>query len=221
MSILQIGSTVTGFDNAMPTSLTVSYTQAAGSNRVLLVIVGTEPDATHDSVTFDGVALTKEADSFRVAQRRTTLWYLAGPNVTTANIVITLGAAADVGMIAHSWEEVNQSTVFNASAINNNDPPPDSDGNPTITVASAAGELAIDGFAHDDETNPVPAGGQTELADLNIPGDMQMASSRKDGAAPNVTFDWTMSPNDWTAVAGSLNPAAPPVVPDQPIQMVM
>lgn len=222
MTILQIGSTVTGFDNAMPTSLTVSYTQAAGSNRVLLVIVGTEDDSTHDTVTFDGVSLTKEVDSVRAGQRRCSLWYLAGPNVTTANIVISLGSAGDVGMIAHSWQEVNQSTVFNASAVNNDSSPPAAAGDPTITVDSASGELAIDGFGHDDDNvDPVPAGGQTELGDLQIVGDFRMASSRKDGAAPDVTFNWTMDANDWVAVAGSLNPAAPPVAPDQAIQMVL
>lgn len=209
MTISQVGATTVDSDNASPTSLTTSRTQSAGTDMVLLVILSTEPDVTHDSVTFDGVSMTKEVDSARVSQRRTSLWYLAGPNVTTANIVASLGGAGDVSLIAHSWDNVNQATPIAASAINDNDPPPDSNGDPTITVASAVGELAIDGFAHDDAvTNPVAAGGQTELADHEVIGDFRTASSRKDGAAPNVTFDWTMSANDWTAVAVSLNPAS-------------
>lgn len=214
MAITQFGATTTDFDNAMPTSLTTSRTQVAGSDPVLVVSVATENDPTHDSVTFNGVNLTKQADSLRAGQRRTTLWTLVNPPVVTANIVVTLGSAGDIGMIATSWENVDQTTPVNATAVNDDIPPPDANGDPTITVASAAGEVAIDAFGHDDDaTNPVAAGGQTELADVQIVGDFRSASSSKAGAAPNVTFDWTMSPNDWAAAALSLNPAV--VVPGE------
>ena len=117
MAITQIGTTVTDFDNATPTSLTTSYTQAAGTDRALVVIVGTEGNVVHDSVTFDGVGLTLELNS-TASGRRVSIWYLANPTVTTANIVVSLASSADVGMIAHSWDEVDQSTPFSGSAAN-------------------------------------------------------------------------------------------------------
>ncbi len=222
MTILQFGATTTDFDNAMPSSLTTSRTQIVGVDSLLLVIVGTENDPTHDSVTFNAVGLTKIIESLRAGQRRTSIWRLINPPVVTANIVCTLGGPGDIGMIAHSWQGVHQTTPVNASAANDNAPPPDANGNPTTTVASASGEVAIDGWGHDnDGTNPVAGAGQTELADLQIVGDFRMASSSKAGAAPNVTLDWTMSANDWASVAISLNSSAPPAVPDQPIQMVL
>ncbi len=221
MTILQFGATTTDSDNAMPSSLTTSRTQIAGADPLLLVIVGTENDPTHDSVTFNGVGLTKIIESLRAGARRISIWRLINPPVVTANIVCTLGGAGDVGMIAHSWQGVNQTTPVNASAANDDVDPPGT-GNPNTTVASASGEVAIDGFDHDDNgANPVAGAGQTELADLEIVGDFRMASSSKAGAAPNVTLDWTMSADDWVSVAISLNPAAPPVAPDQSHQMVL
>jgi hypothetical protein len=221
MTILQFGATTTDFDNAMPSSLTTSRTQIVGVDSILIIIVSTEADPTHDSVTFNAVGLTKIIESVRNNQRRTSIWRLINPPVVTANIVCTLGAVGDIGMIAHSWQGVNQTTPVNASAANDDTDPPGS-GDPNTTVASASGEVAIDGFGHDDDaTNPVAGAGQTELADVEVIGDFRMASSSKAGAAPNVTLDWTMSANDWTSVAISLNPAAPPAVPDQPIQMVL
>lgn len=202
MSITQIGSTVTDFDNATPTSLTTSYTQAAGTDRALVVIVGTEGDVVHSSVTFDGVALTLERNSLGTG-RRISLWSLAAPNVTTANIVVTLASAADVGMIAHSWQEVKQSAPWSGSAANSG-----SSAAPSVVVPSAVDELVIDGFNHDnDGNNPVVGSGQVELADLAVVGDFRMASSREDGAAPNVTMDWSgMGVSDWASVGGSLQP---------------
>lgn len=203
MSITQIGSTVTDFDNAMPTSLTTSYTQAAGADRTLVVIVGTEDNVVHSSVTFDGVALTLELNSVGTG-RRASLWSLVAPNVTTANIVVSLASAADVGMIAHSWQDVNQADPWSGSAANSG-----SSATPSVVVPSAVGELVIDGFDHDnDGNNPVVGAGQVELADLEIVGDFRMASSRQDGAAPNVTMDWSgMGVSDWASVGGSLQPA--------------
>ncbi len=217
MSITQIGSTVTDFDNATPTSLTTSYTQAAGTDRALVVIVGTEADVVHSSVTFDGVALTLERNSLGT-DRRISLWSLAAPNVTTANIVVTLASAADVGMVAHSWIEVKQSAPWSGSAANSG-----SSATPSVVVPSVAGELVIDGFNHDNDGNdPAVGAGQVELADLQVVGDFRMGSSREDGAAPNVTMDWSgMGISDWASVGGSLQPEAVPLGVGANHQMVL
>ena len=203
MAIVQIGSTITDFDNGTPTSLTTSYTQAAGTDRALVVFVGTEGNVVHSSVTFDGVGLTLELNSVG-SGRRTSVWYLAAPNVVTANIVVTLASAADVGMIGHSWSDVNQGTPFSGSAANSGN-----SATPSVVVPSAVGELVVDGFNHgNDGNNPVVGAGQTELADLEVVADFRMASSREDGAAPNVTMDWSgMGVDAWASVGASLQPA--------------
>ena len=203
MAIVQIGSTITDFDPATPTSLTTSYTQAAGSDRALVVFVGTEGDVVHSSVTFDGVGLTLERNSLG-SGRRVSVWYLPAPNVVTANIVVTLASAADVGMIGHSWSDVNQVTPFSGSAANSG-----SSATPSVVVPSASGELVVDAFNHDNSGNdPAVGAGQVELADVEVTGDFRMAASREDGAAPNVTMDWSgMGAGDWASVGASLQPA--------------
>ena len=204
----QIGSTVTDFDAGTPTSLTTSYTQAAGTNRVLVVQVATEGDEVVSGVTFDGVALTQEI--FEAGSgRRSSLWYLINPTVTTANIVVTLASSADVGMIASSWEDVHQTTPFRASAGASGT------GNPSVVVSSAVGDLVIDSFDQDDTSTGTPGSGQTQLAQFEVTGDFQMGSSTEAGASPNVTMDWTgFGSDDFSQVAGSLQPPAgtPPTV---------
>lgn len=213
----QVGSTVTDFDNATPTSLTTSFTQAAGSNLVLVVKVGTEGGGpTHDSVTFDGVGMTKEVD-LSAQGRRVSIWTLAAPNVTTANIVVTMSAAADVGMIATSWSDVDQATPASNSASNSANST-----NSTVTVPSVSGEVVLDAVNHDSSgMNPTVGAGQTEIADVEVIADFRFFSSEQAGAAPNVVMDWTSATGPWVSCGISLKSSAPPVAPDQSHQMVL
>ena len=219
MAITQLGSTVTDFDNtATQSDITTSYTQSAGTDTVLVAVITSENDESHDSVEFDGNALTKHVDLGNPTnERRVSIWTLVDPPVVTGDIVASFGGNADLGVIYHSWQGVHQTTPVNAVASNE-----DVSTNPNVNVVSASGELVIDGFAHDDDdVDPSVGAGQTELADLSVVGDFRCGSSRKDGAAPNVTMEWTTDFNDWVSCAISLNSAAPPVPPDQAIQMVM
>ncbi len=212
----QVGSTVTDFDNATPTSLTTSFTQAAGSNLVLVVKVGTEGDVAHSSVTFDGVGMTKEVE-FGALSRRVSIWTLAAPNVTTANIVVTLGSAGDVGMIATSWSDVDQATPASNSASNSADST-----NSTVTVPSVSGEVVLDAVNHDSSgMDPTVGAGQTEIADVEVIADFRFFSSEQAGAAPNVVMDWTSASGEWVSCGVSLKSSAPPAVPDQSHQMVL
>ncbi len=209
MAIAQIGSTTTDSDGTSTTSSgTTSYIQAAGTDRILIAILTTEPMPTHDSVTFDGNSLTKAVDLAN-AERRVSIWYLVNPPVTTANIIATFSVNTDWGVIYHSWSDVDQDNPIAAFASNS--------GTGTavdVTVDSAADELAIDAFNHDDhDSDPVAGGGQTELADLIVADDYRTASSRKDGAAPNVNLSWTMANDDWISCAISMKRAS--VVPGE------
>lgn len=220
MAITQLGSTVTDFDNtATNNTISTSYTQSAGTDTVLVAIITSENDPTHDSVVFDGNAMTKQVDLGSPAfERRVSIWTLVAPPVVTGNIVLTMGGNADMGVIYHSWQNVSQSVPVNAVGSNE-----DISAAIDVTVNSAVGELCIDGWAHDNDPDDPTAGvGQTELADLQVVGDYRCASSRKDGAAPNVNLSWTTAgAQDWVSCAISLNPAAAIAVSGQPIQMVL
>ena len=199
----QVGSTTTDFDNATPTSLTTSYIQAAGSDLLLVVMVGTEDGgATHDTVTFDTVGLTKKTD-LNAQGRRTTIWTLVNPNVTTANIVVTLSGAADVGMIATSWQDVHQTTPVTdaqtASGLSTS---------PSVTVASASGELVLNAVNNGDDGGDPTADTGTEIADVEVTGDFRFHASQQAGAAPNVDMDWTIASTEWNSGGISIQPPA-------------
>lgn len=212
----QVGSTVTDFDNAMPASITTSYTQATGSDLVLVVMVGTEEDQTHDSVTFDGNALTKQVEQV-ATNRRTSIWTLINPPVTTGDIVCTPGAAADIAMIATSWQDVHQTTpVSNSASASGNST------TPSVVVPSAAGELVLDAVNSDsDGSDPTVGAGQSEIADVEVIADFRFFASQQAGAAPNVTMDWTTTSSPWASCGVSLQPATPPVAADQSHQMIV
>lgn len=219
MAIVQVGSTTTDFDNTSTTdTITTSYTQATGSDLILIAVVTSETDVTHDSVTFDGNAMTKEVDLGNPSgERRVSIWYLVNPPVLTGDIVANFGGNADLGVIYHSWQGVDQSTPINASASNE-----DVSALITVTINSATGELVIDGFAHDDDdVNATPGVGQTELAEFSVVADYRAGSSRKDGAAPNVTLTWSTDLNDWISCAISLNPAGAPAAGVQTHEMIV
>jgi len=212
----QVGSTTTDFDNAMTTVLTTSYTQATGSNLVLVVKVGTEGDVAHNSVTFDGVGLTKQIELGAVG-RRTSIWTLINPNVTTANIVVTLGSAADVGMIATSWQDVHQTTP-----VPGTDSASGTSTTPSVTVPSAAGELVIDAVNNgNDAADPTVGAGQTEIADVEVIGDFRFHASQQAGAAPNVVMDWTITSTEWVSCGISLQPPAAPPADGQTHDMIV
>lgn len=100
--------------NTTGTSLSFSYTVASGSNRVLMVgafenITGyTASNIT--GVTFNGVAMTKLVEYYRTFSDgfMASIWYLAAPDVTTANIVLSLSVSTDVNAIAANYTDASQ-----------------------------------------------------------------------------------------------------------------
>lgn len=198
MSISQIGATTTIYDTGAPASLTKSYTQVEEINTIIIVGIVCQ-GATHDSVTFDGQALTKLTENIDISEQ-VSMWYRVNPNVTTANVVLTMGNEAKCGMMITSWKNVHQTTPFSNSANDN-----DEDGSPTVVCTSAVGELVIDFFIHADSSQPGVGTGQTQL--VNIEADFRMGSSYEAGST-NVTMSWSSAPTKWASVAGSLSLSA-------------
>lgn len=78
------------------TTLTVAKTNAAGTKvLVVLIVAGGSGPATHDSVTYNGVAMTKRADIANAnASGRNTIWTLSNPATGSAHdIVATFGGS--------------------------------------------------------------------------------------------------------------------------------
>lgn len=221
MPITQVGSTVTDFVASDVSSITTSYTQAAGTNKILIACISTDSAEEHLSVTFNGVNLTKAVDSLRAGARRTTIWYLLDPPEITADMVATFDGTSgsnQVGVTYHSWENVDLGIPISNTAANFGD----SGTVVTVTVPSQESDLCIDSINNDDNTSdPTVGAGQTELSDIEITGDFRAGSSRKDGASPDVTMTWTFGvSDDWVTAAISLR-ENDPVPSTQRMYMVL
>ncbi|HEV2193870.1 MAG TPA: spherulation-specific family 4 protein [Nitrosopumilaceae archaeon] len=122
----------TGTVPSSPYQKTISsFNAGTGSNRLLVVGVDSHgTDAWVNSITFGGVALTKAVSSFK--NNYAAFWYLKNPN-GTANIVVTMNAAASVVIGAYAFSGVDQTNPIPTTAANNNT----AASSPTISITTA------------------------------------------------------------------------------------
>ena len=85
------------FNNS--SSATISYANASGTNKLLLVGVSAQqPNGSVTSITFNGTALTKLGNISHSSQSRIEIWYLKSPSVGTFNVVVN-NSQSDNGVI--------------------------------------------------------------------------------------------------------------------------
>ena len=147
-----------GFD---ATSTTLSHT-TSGTNRLLVVAVAVDGASTISSVTYAGVAMTLAKTFYNI--RRISLYYLVAPATGANNIAVTLSGSDDAGIMAVSYNGVNQTAPFDdtiASDVNT------SPYGQTITTRHEK-ELIVFASADDDNVAPArtPSGSSTERHDV-------------------------------------------------------
>ena len=196
-------------------SLTLSSHTVSGTNRVLLVGVSIPGNRAVNSITYNGVSLTKinsASTGSLSSDARMELWQLVAPDTGTHNIVITLNGSANVLIGgATSWTGVDQSIPFGtfASATGNGTAA-------SINVTSGTDELVVDSLAVSDPiTGPFFASqdsGQTWRWDYGYGNSGQRwgSGSSKPGAT-TTTMSWTInSSHKWAIGAIPLKPAYVP-----------
>jgi hypothetical protein len=200
-------------EDSSVSSMTKSYTQGSGDNRLLIVqvctkITGDAVNCTHDSVTFDGNNLTKIEDVSGASgggtePHRLTLWYLVAPEVKTANIVASFSKTVNTcSLLIHSWANVDQSSPIGDSDID--DWATQSD--PSVILSSAIGEVVIDAFKERNGSNYTEDASQTLIAYLDVPAGFDYGASYKPGAA-STTMTWSGPTNASGLIAAALLPA--------------
>jgi len=99
---------------------TVSHTVLAGDNRLLLVAVMIRANESVSTVKYDstyGLTLAKVQDGGDSTNQRVELWYVAGPPVKTANLVVTFGNYVNPSHIAAvNLTDVDQNDPIGATA---------------------------------------------------------------------------------------------------------
>lgn len=177
--------------------LTWAHTVAAGSNRALVVSVGSLGNAavTISSVTYNGVGMTAmwaQTDTSSGVEAKQRSYFLAAPATGTNNVIITLSANG-VGTLAGaaaSFSGVNQTgTVGNSWRT-----PVISDGSSSdIVVANAvSGDYVVDGMGIYNTTGVI-APNHTNVAtqDPVTVGSVYAHGMQYHPATGSTTMSWT------------------------------
>jgi hypothetical protein len=196
------------FDAATPgsavsdTTLTISHTVGAGSNRVLYVgpcsTAGTP--AAISSVTYGGVSLT-QIDDENQGVARAGVWRLLAPATGTANVVITYAAFQDeMGAVAISLAGVDQTTPEDAPVGTQGASATD----PSTIITSAVDDMVLDILMVNHGGAITAGGGQTNRGEVEgIGGSSGVGLSTAPGAA-SVTMTWTCE-WPWAHIAWNVN----------------
>lgn len=188
------------------TSHMLMHTVGAGNDRLLVVALSTDyADITATAITYAGSALTfVGAIDAMYNDGRVELWRLVDPPVGTAAVAINLdGASAQLVVGAISFFDVNPTTPLGNFVSARG-----TDGDPTISVASAAGELVLATMMWNGSYQVLnDASGQTRRWSDNG-YDLFGVGSTKPGA-PTTTFTWSAAVNlydYWAAGAIAIKP---------------
>jgi hypothetical protein len=172
------------------TATTFSHIVDSYVDRVLIVAINNWYSEV-TAVTYAGYPLTKKFERQSGGRIYLSYWYLVGPPIGTANVVIT-GSGTFQAVAALTYSGVDQATPFGTSAG------ADAATNPSVAVTSESGQLVVDivGSCHTASGATFTVGaGQTQRAQIESGGGTtfpRIGCSEEAGAA-SVTMSWTIA----------------------------
>jgi hypothetical protein len=177
----------------------------SGTNRALLVSVFIPNAETISGVTYGGVAMTKVGGALIPGENQPSeIWKLSNPASGSNTVTISHSAAAEPLSCAISFTGAEQNTANLTGTVAT---ATGTSTQPTVNVASAAGEIVVDSVGTSLLTSLTAGAGQTERATLPGAGEFRFGASTEAGAG-TVTMSWTgnVAPN-WALVAVSVKEA--------------
>lgn len=137
MAIAQSGSTNAG--SATGTSLTVGHTVPGASDEMTVLLISSQ-DETINAPTWSGDATSLLSTYNYDGNARSSIYYVLSPTAETDDAVVTCGVSQLLAMTVMTFSGVSQdapwaSTGSSAGGYS---------GNPSVIVASEAGQLVID-----------------------------------------------------------------------------
>lgn len=191
-------------------SRTWSHTCGTLTNGCLVVGTGARVNTTPanlvvSSVTYNGVAMTKQREDASTVSLGTSLWTLINPPSGAHNVVVTWTGNIDnvVSAWAISYSNVNQATPVHATAGQNID-----SGGSAITkdlTTTVPNCLVIDSMYQTDDLGQTVGAGQTARSNRIVTGvstDGHAGSEEAKAEPGTVTMSWTA--NSYFDVAQSL-----------------
>ncbi len=203
--IRQLAPEVDAFTTATSSSspMTISHT-VSGTDRLLVVGISQgNVSASVNTITYGGTNLTALGTE-NTGPPKIEMWRLpVEPPVGTADVVVTFSGTPSDGAVVGvmSLTNVNQATPLGPFVSNAGN------GDPSVDVTSAEGELVIDVIAKDNAVAPAVKSGQTERWNDAFSNSAYGALSTKPGAK-TVTMAW-WSGGDWAIGAVSVKPLDP------------
>ncbi len=191
---------------ASSTSLTIASHVVSGADPVLVVVVSYKGAATVTGITWNGTEnLVQVGTTAQTGSANAELWVLKAPTATTASVVISFSAAADVVGAAMTYSGVHQTNPFVTSAAATNT---GTNAAPTVNVVALDRQMVVDSLSQVANGPPTAIGDHLErhdAAQANAGTDTRGASQEKLSAGATETMGWTMSATgDWGIVAAPL-----------------
>lgn len=194
MAISQIGTktTETGVNT---NSITKSYTLVSGSDRVLVVGVGStdsfDGGSTVSTVTYNGVSLTKQAEADNTIPVAS-IWTLVEaslPSNGAHNVVVTFNGSetpAGSAIVIDCFESVDsvgntESTTHSSTASYNQTQSP---------LDTSVDSLIVEASAHAATTGGSAKSGQTNTTEISISGGEFGYSNKDAGTSSSTTIGY-------------------------------
>lgn len=185
------------------TTLTISRTVSAGSNRALTFHVAWHGTETISSVVFNTSETMTVVGTATDTTEQAALYILVAPSVTTANAVVTFSSATSSAGAVCEWNNVDQATPTHgvATAMGDN-------ATVTVTVASViSGEVTVDS-AKIVTGPPTVGAGQTQDLNTVIVGASYAAASHDTTGTGSVVMSWSHTSDPFATVAAALKESA-------------
>lgn len=215
-------SSTRSLGGSVANAASVSWTHPYGStvtNGILLAMGGQDANANSSKGSWDaGVAgssavMTRKGGSNPTGNCRAECFFILSPAVTgTKTITIGWTGVNDGGFGSASYCGVDQTTPFNAAS------PQTSTGvngtNPSLSVTSSVGGLAVDAFVQDFTANsstPTVGPGQNYIAaGVASVGSIGVGTSDEFSVGASVAMTWTVdtTKGNWAQVGIALVEAA-------------
>lgn len=208
-AIAQAAVAVDSSSNASDNSQTLQWTHTVGPGLDHLLVVGVSlrGGETVTGITYSGQSLTLlGARSNSGNHIRAEIWYLVAPPVGTGSVTVNLSGRAQFVSGAVSFTGVLQTSPLGPFFSNASTGQGLTD--PTLTMTSATGEVALDVLSVEGGSQfPIAGAGQTEIWNAAFGGPITGASSTQPGAA-GLTTSWSKAKKGrWAIGATSIRPA--------------
>jgi len=179
-------------------SLTVSHTITAANKLIVTVALGCDDSGGNKNVTgvtFNGDALSQVAEVDDPAWTSVEIWELHNPDVTTADVVVTLAgscaqvAAGATGFISAHATLGTPNTAQTTSA------------NPSVTVVdSASGDIVVSVLSTDAGPDGTTTPGGTQLWETeDLDADIDINAQRQTASGASTVASWTSPSSNWSA----------------------